>query len=270
MVRRAFTLIELLVVISIIALLIAILLPALSAARESAIKSQCLVNLKQNAIANSAFAVDYKGQSPPGDDAGNVGLFGVYAVWIDVGGWPTRPDFGRYRRSGVLLDQGYSDSPEMLYCPAMAQKHPWLKPGVVNPDDARLGGWFPEDQIPAGMKYVNKSYHYRDTYWGKEYQSGVTPPTIELDKTLSIDRDSSDMVLMADAFTDPARGIDSAHGDGYNIIKVDSSGSFFGDTSNVIAGINNGNPFVTRRVLIERAYETFRWGEVVGSDLAKP
>ena len=58
---KGFTLIELLVVISIIALLIAILLPALTAARANARSVKCLSNSRQIGMAYYAFGADRKG-----------------------------------------------------------------------------------------------------------------------------------------------------------------------------------------------------------------
>lgn len=61
---KAFTLIELLVVVSIITLLIAILLPALSAAREKAIVVTCLSRLRQVSTASTMYAMDNKQTFP--------------------------------------------------------------------------------------------------------------------------------------------------------------------------------------------------------------
>ena len=57
---RAFTLIELLVVIAIIALLLAILIPSLSKAKEVAIRLMCMQNLKQIAVGCGDYAMDHK------------------------------------------------------------------------------------------------------------------------------------------------------------------------------------------------------------------
>lgn len=61
----AFTLVELLVVIAILGVLVALLLPAVQAARESARRSQCLNNLQQLAVAALSYEAAHR-EYPPG------------------------------------------------------------------------------------------------------------------------------------------------------------------------------------------------------------
>lgn len=63
--RRAFTLVETLVVIAVIALLAALLLPALSKAKQSGRRTACASNLRQLSVALSIYAGENEGDYPP-------------------------------------------------------------------------------------------------------------------------------------------------------------------------------------------------------------
>ncbi|MBN8525039.1 MAG: prepilin-type N-terminal cleavage/methylation domain-containing protein [Planctomycetes bacterium] len=106
--RRGFTLIELLVVVSIIAVLAALLLPALGIVREAAAGMACSSNLRQFGIAAQAYGEDWDGVLVPGticDAAGNqiYNWYGNQDFAERMDGWVAVPATSRMKwRRGLL------------------------------------------------------------------------------------------------------------------------------------------------------------------------
>src|SRR5271169_5854814 len=123
--RQAFTLIELLVVLAIIAILAALLLPALASGKAQGRRAACLSNLRQTGIAIQCYAQDNAGDIPYGPKAppftSPMDFYtstGAPTSLISLGsGTPLGQPVGL----GLLLAQYLCDEPKVLFCPASDQ-----------------------------------------------------------------------------------------------------------------------------------------------------
>ena len=161
-IHQAFTLIELLVVIAIIAILAALLLPALSNAKERGRRAVCISNLRQCGIALEIYGEAYKKyphQRNFGSGTPIVSVVGVTTVpgayvaheWDEVVRLGVSSNF-RYNAANLGSDQVYRDIRIKIFsCPNMAAKEGYPHyddlTNSINPGD---DWWFPMGYVYTG------------------------------------------------------------------------------------------------------------------------
>ena len=203
---RAFTLVELLVVVGIIAVLVAILLPVMGQARESARRTVCLSNLRQVHAIFNLYAIENRDAVPLGYRR-NIKQFNsmVYSVTT-----------GKFCVFGILYMNGKMAEPEVFFCPSNAdpqsilqsETNPW-PPGPDGPDPSKnvFAGYGCRPEVE-----LNDEFHIYGNLVG-------TPPVLVPVPKLN---DFRNKAIFADLVAAPVR-VDLRHKKGVNVLYGDGS-----------------------------------------------
>ncbi|MEI9864181.1 MAG: prepilin-type N-terminal cleavage/methylation domain-containing protein [Limisphaerales bacterium] len=185
-VRRGFTLIELLVVIAIIAILAAMLLPALARAKESGKRIACVNNLRQLGIAAQLYAGDNQGTYPP--------------RW-NLSRWPDK------------LYDAYGKNVKMLLCPSEITNSPATSGDLSNSNNVA-------DSAPRSYLINGWNDYFSDTLTAEDfasYMGGIYPNGL---KESAIARPSETVILGEKNSSQPDYYMDLLEGNGNDFDKV--------------------------------------------------
>lgn len=177
---RAFTLIELLVVIAIIALLAALLGPALISAREKGRKAACVSNLRQVGIAIQTYAADNDGNIPFGPVA--PPFTSPFDFYPSTGAPTSLISLGHGAPVGLglLLSHQLSRQSRVLFCP-----------GPDQPQDAA------GQLAKVGVRQAQCSFYYRHGGNTKLFDVPGTPVMSEHIRLESLGRNRNDQPIRA-------------------------------------------------------------------------
>jgi prepilin-type N-terminal cleavage/methylation domain-containing protein/prepilin-type processing-associated H-X9-DG protein len=191
--HSAFTLIELLVVVAIIAILAAMLLPALKRAKDNAKRAHCLNNLRQIAFIVNAYTLDHGGWLPYGFATAAMG--------------DPEPDInGGHQQFALCRVRAFDGTGDLLNDPAF----PYARKPIQHPVN-RLNG--------NHEASINNSYNWRHWRW-----NGSATPRASPVRSDEVSRPSEEWLIFDPAsgpVGDPPEVVSFAHAGGGNVGYLD-------------------------------------------------
>jgi prepilin-type N-terminal cleavage/methylation domain-containing protein/prepilin-type processing-associated H-X9-DG protein len=201
--REGFTLIELLVVIAIIAILAAMLLPALARAKEKAQRTRCLNNLKQLGMAHNLYITDSNDQIEPPNCGGAAGAMSPIAPagWLYKPGQCLAPrGSDEFHTNGATKGLYYASlrNRSLYMCPLHKTNTPAWKLSTIK---------FTSYLMSGVVINGNGSFDWSAGLQGKTFKNTAFKGT----DMLFWESDENDSANFNDACSTPAQGLTQRH-----------------------------------------------------------